>query len=163
MEKAYSQTEEISGSNSTSMGNQTGTALTSNQSTLAESSLESTGNQAGALANLTMADFDPMKTSLFTARGELMNKNLQSAYNAVNAAGSELFRVEQGVARSDALSQQLRPLANQIDLAHDAIQNNNSSEALRHLNSADNQLLKITENLPPATVSGGGETDEEED
>ena len=62
-------------------------------------------------------------------------------------------------ADSDAISKQLRSLSNQIDGAHDAIQTNNSSQVLRYLNSADNQLLKIVANMSSAADDAPEEED----
>ena len=114
--------------------------------------------QSTVLANLTVADFQPVISSLSEAREGLLTNNTLAAYGALNTAGSELFRIERSDA-SEALSKQLRPVMNQIENAHEAVQNHNGSQALRHIYFTDINLLKIIENLP-AGEDVNEETDE---
>ena len=99
------------------------------------------------MANLTTADLEPVISSLSEAREWILTNNNVSAYGAINMAGSELFRIELSDS-SEALSKELRFVKNQIEQAREAIQNYNSSQALRHLYFTDLNLLKVTENLP---------------
>lgn len=46
-----------------------------------------------------------------------------------------------------AMAEQLKPLQTQIDNARDSLRNNNTAKGLQDLNSADSELLKITQKL----------------
>ena len=118
------------------------------------------GTAAGAaMANLTQADFGPVTDNLNTARESLQTNDTTAAYNAVNSAGSELFGLanDQGEQNMKAVLQQFKPLQDSIDSIRDALRNNDNTKALQQLNTADVELLKITQSLP------SGEQEEEEE
>ena len=118
------------------------------------------GTAAGAaMANLTQADFGPVTDNLNTARESLQTNDTTAAYNAVNSAGSELFGLanDQGEQNMKAVLQQFKPLQDSIDSIRDAFRNNDNTKALQQLNTADVELLKITQSLP------SGEQEEEEE
>jgi hypothetical protein len=118
------------------------------------------GTAAGAaMANLTQADFGPVTDNLNTARESLQTNDTTAAYNAVNSAGSELFGLanDQGEQNMKAVMQQFKPLQDSIDSIRDALRNNDNTKALQQLNTADVELLKITQSLP------SGEQEEEEE
>jgi NhaP-type Na+/H+ or K+/H+ antiporter len=119
------------------------------------------GGAAGgaAMANLTQADFGPVTDNLNTARESLQTNDTTAAYDAVNSAGSELFGLanDQGEQNMKALMQQFKPLQDTIDSTRDALRNNDTAKTLQQLNTADVELLKITQSLPD------GEQEEEEE
>ena len=118
------------------------------------------GTAAGAaMANLTQADFGPVTDILNTARESLQTNDTTAAYDAVNSAGSELFGLanDQGEQNMKAVLQQFKPLQDSIDSIRDALRNNDNTKALQQLNTADVELLKITQSLP------SGEQEEEEE
>jgi NhaP-type Na+/H+ or K+/H+ antiporter len=121
------------------------------------------GGAAGgaAMANLTQADFGPVTDNLNTARESLQTNDTTAAYDAVNSAGSELFGLanDQGEQNMKAVLQQFKPLQDSIDSTRDDLRNNDTAKALQQLNTADVELLKITQSLP----SGEQEEEEEEE
>ena len=124
---------------------------------------QTAGNQTqgggAAMGNLTQADFGPVRDSLNTARESLQTNDTTSAYGAVNTVGSELFGLanDQGEQNMKAVLQQFKPLQDSIDSIRDALRNNDNTKALQQLNTADVELLKITQSLP------SGEQEEEEE
>ena len=109
------------------------------------------GAAAGAaMGNLTQADFGPVSDSLNTVRESLQDNDTAAAYDEVNSAGSELFGLanDQGEQNMNALTQQFKPLQDNIDSIRDALRDNDTSKALQQLNTTDAELLKITQQLP---------------
>ena len=120
------------------------------------------GAAAGAaMGNLTQGDFDPVLDSLNTVRESLQSNDTNAAYDEVNSAGSELFGLanDQGEQNMKALMQQFKPLQDNIDSVRDALRGNDTTKALQQLNTADSELLKITQQLP--SEEQGGEPEEE--
>jgi NhaP-type Na+/H+ or K+/H+ antiporter len=126
---------------------------------------QTAGNQTqgggAAMANLTQADFGPVTDNLNTARESLQTNDTTAAYDAVNSAGSGLFGLanDQGEQNMKAVLQQFKPLQDSIDSTRDALRNNDTAKTLQQLNTADVELLKITQSLP----SGEQEEEEEEE
>ena len=122
------------------------------------------GTAAGAaMANLTQADFGPVTDILNTARESLQTNDTTAAYDAVNSAGSELFGLanDQGEQNMKAVMQQFKPLQDSIDSTRDDLRNNDTAKALQQLNTADVELLKITQQLPSGEQEGEEEGEEE--
>jgi hypothetical protein len=111
----------------------------------------------GAMANLTQADFGPVRDNLNTARESLQTNDTTAAYDAVNTAGSELFGLanDQGEQNMKAVMQQFKPIQDSIDSTRDALRNGDTVQALQQLNTADEELLKITQQLPPEEEEEG--------
>ena len=109
-----------------------------------------------AMGNLTQADFGPVTDSLNTARESLEDNDTTAAYAAVNSAELELFGLasDQGEQNMKALMQQFKPLQDTIDSTRDALRNNDTAKALQQINTADVELLKRTEQLPPEEQEG---------
>jgi hypothetical protein len=116
-----------------------------------------------AIGNLTQADFGPVTDNLNTARESLQTNDTTAAYDAVNSAESELFGLanDQGEQNMKAVMQQFKPLQDSIDSIRDTLRNNDTAKALQQLNTADVELLKITQQLPPAEEEGEEEEEEE--
>jgi hypothetical protein len=116
-----------------------------------------------AMGNLTQADFGPVTDILNTARESLETNDTTAAYDAVNSAESELFGLanDQGEQNMKAVMQQFKPLQDSIDSIRDTLRNNDTAKALQQLNTADVELLKITQQLP--TGEEGEEEEEEEE
>src|SRR5918912_4295082 len=108
------------------------------------------------MANLTQADFNTVRDNLNTARESLEDNDTTAAYAAVNSAESELFGLasDQGEQNMKALIQQFKPLQDTIDSIRDALRNNDTAKALQQINTADVELLKITQKLPPGEQEG---------
>jgi sensor histidine kinase regulating citrate/malate metabolism len=131
------------------------------QNTLGQTSQEQT---AAAAANITAADFSPVTSNLITARQGVMINDSTSAFNAINTAGSELFRISQDAGGGNEtlakqLSNEFRPVQNNIDRTRDALRDNNSTQALRSLNTADLRVLTVIQELPPGEIAEVETTD----
>ena len=135
-------------------------ATTTNQT--AGNQTQGGGAARAAMANLTQADFGPVTDNLNTARESLQTNDTTAAYDAVNSAGSELFGLanDQGEQNMKAVLQQFKPLQDSIDSTRDALRNNDTAKALQQLNTADVELLKITQQLPPGEQEGEEEEEE---
>ena len=122
---------------------------------------QTAGNQTqgggAAMGNLTQADFGPVRDSLNTAREALQTNDTTSAYGAVNTVGSELFGLanDQGEQNMKVLRKQFKTIQESIDSTRYALRDNDAAKALQQLNTADVELLKITQQLTP------GEQEEE--
>jgi hypothetical protein len=123
-------------------------ATTTNQTT--GNQTQGGGAAGAAIANLTQADFGPVTDNLNTASESLEDNDTTAAYAAVNSAELELFGLasDQGEQNMKAVMQQFKPLQDSIDSTRDALRNNDTAKALQQLNTADVELLKITEQLP---------------
>jgi NhaP-type Na+/H+ or K+/H+ antiporter len=122
------------------------------------------GGGGAAMANLTQADFGPVTDNLNTARESLQTNDTTAAYDAVNSAGSGLFGLanDQGEQNMKAVLQQFKPLQDSIDSTRDALRNNDTAKTLQQLNTADVELLKITQSLPDGEQEEEEEEEEEE-
>jgi hypothetical protein len=109
-----------------------------------------------AMGNLTQVDFGSLRDNLNTARESLQTNDTTAAYDAVNSVDSELFGLanDQGEQNMKALMQQFKPLQDSIDSTRDALRNNDTAKALQQLDTADVELLKITQQLPPEEQEG---------
>ena len=138
------------------------------QEVVAQNATTTTTNQTGGnqtqgggaaravMGNLTQADFGPVTDNLNTARESLQTNDTTAAYDAVNSLDSELFGLadDQGDQNMKAVMQQFKPLQNSIDGTRDALSNNDTAKALQQINTADVELLKITQKLPPGEEEG---------
>jgi hypothetical protein len=114
--------------------------------------------KATSSANMTVADFNPVTNILITARQGILNNDTVSAYTAINTAGGDLFGLSLDAAGGNEtlvkqLINELRPVQDYLDNTRDALRDNNSTHALRSLNTADLTLLYITQGLPPGEVA----------
>jgi hypothetical protein len=66
----------------------------------------------------------------------------------------------QGEDRIKVLAGQFEPIQTNIENAQDALRNNDNSTALNALNSADSELLKVTQQLPPDEEAAPEEEEE---
>jgi hypothetical protein len=131
---------------------------------------QTTGNQTQAggamggniMANFIPSDLDPVTDNLNTAREALQNNDTTEAFNALSSVKNELFALTTDMEPSQitVLYQTLNPLQAQIDQAQDGLQRNDLSNALEALNSADSELLKLTEQMG---LSGGETIGEDEE
>ena len=118
---------------------------------------QTTGNQTQAggamggniMANFIPSDLDPVTDNLNTAREALQNNDTTEAFNALSSVRNELFALTNDMepGQITVLYQTLNPLQAQIDQAQDGLQRNDLPNALEALNSADSELLKLTEQM----------------
>ena len=131
---------------------------------------QATGNQTQAggamggniMANFIPSDLDPVTDNLNTAREALQNNDTTEAFNALSSVRNELFALtnDMELGQITVLYQTLNPLQAQIDQAQDGLQRNDLPNALEALNSADSELLKLTEQMG---LSGGETIGEDEE
>jgi hypothetical protein len=142
---------------------QNATTTTTNQTAGNQTQGGGTAATRATMGNLTQADFGPVTDSLNTARESLQTNDTTAAYDAVNSAESELFGLAsgQGEQNMKAVMQQFKPLQDTIDSTRDALRNNDTAKTLQQLNTADVELLKITQQLPPGEEEGEEEEEEE--
>jgi hypothetical protein len=137
--------QEVTSQNTTTAGtaNQTGGATAQNQ----------TGT---ALANLTRADFGPVTSALNSARQSIYGNLTQDAYFSMSYADNALFRtaLQEGPSATASVIVVSEPVRNHIESARQALLADDVAKALKELNSADLELVKITLGLP----AGGEET-----
>ena len=136
--------------------NATTTTTTTNQTGGNQTQGGAAAATRAAMGNLTQADFGPVTDSLNTARESLQTNDTTAAYDAVNSVDSELFGLanDQGEQNMKALMQQFKPLQDSIDGTRDALTNNDTVKALQQLDTADVELLKITQKLPSGEEEG---------
>ena len=129
-----------------STGNQTAGTTTQNQTSM-------------ALANLTRADFGPVTSALNSARDSLMQNATQDAFFSLSFADNALFRtaVEEGPDATVAITEMSQPVRDHIDGAQKALLGGDIPNSLNELNSADVELLRITQGLPAGEEEGAGE------
>jgi hypothetical protein len=119
-----------------------------------------TGGGAAALANLTQTDFESITEDLGQAQQALQNNDTSGVLDELSSASEELFQVISGQFDPDhmaAITEQFKPLQTHIDEARGAALKNDHTKTLEEINSADSELLKITQELPAS------EEEEEED
>jgi|GEM_PF-838317 len=145
--------------------NQTGSVM-QNQTT---GNQTQTGGAMGGniMANFIPSDLDPVTDNLNTAREALQNNDTTEAFNALSSVRNELFALTNDMepGQITVLYQTLNPLQAQIDQAQDGLQRNDLPNALEALNSADSELLKLTEQMGLSggeTIEGDEESGEED-
>ncbi len=110
-----------------------------------------TGGGAAALANLTQTDFESITEDLGQAQQALQNNDTSGVLDELSSASEELFQVISGQFDPDhmaAITEQFKPLQTHIDEARAAALKNDHTKTLEEINSADSELLKITQELP---------------
>ncbi|HEX7208317.1 MAG TPA: hypothetical protein VF233_09045 [Nitrososphaeraceae archaeon] len=137
------------------IANQTGEAVTAAASMQNQTMTNQTGGGGGAatLANLTQTDFESITGNLAEARQALQNNDTSGVLDELSSASEELFQLISGQFDPDhmsAITEQFKPLQTHIDQARGAALKNNHTETLEEINSADSELLKITQELPPS-------------
>jgi hypothetical protein len=109
------------------------------------------GGGAAALANLTQTDFESITEDLGQARQALQNNDTNGVLDELSSASEELFQVISGQSDPDhmaAITEQFKSLQTHIDQGRGAELKNDHTKTLEEINSADSELLKITQELP---------------
>ena len=136
------------------IANQTGEAVTAAASMQNQTLTNQTGGGGAAtLANLTQIDFESITENLAEARQALQNNDTSGVLDELSSASEELFQLISGQFDPDhmsAITEQFKTLQTHIDQARGAALKNNHTETLEEINSADSELLKITQELPPS-------------
>ena len=135
------------------IANQTGEAVAAASMQNQTMTNQTGGGGAATLANLTQTDFESITENLAEARQALQNNDTSGVLDELSSASEELFQLISGQFDPDhmsAITEQFKPLQTHIDQARGAALKNNHTETLEEINSADSELLKITQELPPS-------------
>ena len=143
-------TSEVFGQNSTSSNltqaagqqNTTNASSTSSNLTLAAAG-------PGPMGVLTQSDFGELTDNINSAREALKDNDPAGAIGDLGSAETEVrvFMTQVGGEDSPG-GQQLLTVLNHINTAQDSSGNNDTLKAFQEINSADTELLKITQKLP---------------
>jgi hypothetical protein len=131
------------------IANQTGEAVTA--ASMQNQTISNQTGRAAALANLTQTDFESITVDLADARQALQNNDTSGVLDELSSASEELFQVISGQFDPDhmaAITEQFKPLQTHIDQARADVLKNDHTKTLEEINSADSELLKITQELP---------------
>ena len=145
-------TSEVFGQNSTSSNL---TQATGQQNTTNANSTSSNLTQAaagpGPMGVLTQSDFGELTDNINSAREALKDNDPAGAIGDLGSAETEVrvFMTQVGGEDSPG-GQQLLTVLNNINMAQDSSGNNDTLKAFQEINTADTELLKITQKLPAA-------------
>ena len=103
----------------------------------------------GPMAALSQSDFGELTGNLNSAREALRDNDPAGAVGDLGSAETEVrvFMTQVGGEDSPG-GQQLLTVLNHINTAQDSSENNDTLKAFQEINSADTELLKITQKLP---------------
>jgi hypothetical protein len=149
-QNATTNTTSIISNQTNGIANQTGEAVTT-ASMQNQTISNQTGRGAAALANLTQTDFESITEDLAEARQALQNNDTTGVLDELSSASEELFQVISGQSDPDhmaAITEQFKSLQTHMDQGRAAVLKNDHTKTLSEINSADSELLKITQELP---------------
>jgi uncharacterized membrane protein YfhO len=149
-QNATTNTTSIISNQTNGIANQTGEAVTT-ASMQNQTISNQTGRGAAALANLTQTDFESITEDLAEARQALQNNDTTRVLDELSSASEELFQVISGQSDPDhmaAITEQFKSLQTHMDQGRAAVLKNDHTKTLSEINSADSELLKITQELP---------------
>jgi hypothetical protein len=103
-----------------------------------------------ALDNLTRVDFALVTSALDSARDSILANSSQDAYTFLNDADNELFKTAQanGPSAMKTIIKITDPMRNNIDNAQEALHHGDLPNAMKERNSAEVELVRITQGLP---------------
>jgi hypothetical protein len=154
----------ISGLTVSEVFGQNATSSNLTQATGQQNTTNATSSQAagpGPMGALTQSDFEELTNNLNSAREALKDNDPAGAVGDLGSAETEIrvFMTEVGGEDSTG-GQQFLAVLNHINAAQDSSGNNDTLKAFQDINSADTELLKITQKLP---ADGDEDGDEDED
>jgi hypothetical protein len=152
----------ISGLTASEVFGQNATSSNLTQATGQQNATNATSSQAtgpGPMGTLTQSDFEELTDNLNSAREALKDNDQAGAVGDLGSAETEVrvFMTEVGGEDSTG-GQQMLTVLNHINAAQDSSGNNDTLTAFQAINTADTELLKITQKLP-----ADGDEDEDED
>ena len=129
---------------------------TQNQNTTASGPFSPTGqtdtqNQTQmVLENLTRADFSTVTSALDSARDSILANSSQDAYTSLSDANDALFitALGKGPSAMTTIIKISDPMRNYIDNAQEALLHGDLPNAMKERNSAEVELVAITQGLP---------------
>jgi hypothetical protein len=115
-----------------------------------------------APANLTRADLGSVTTALDSARDSILNNSSQDAYTFLNDADDALFRtaIGEGPSATMTIIKLSEPIRNHIESAQNALLAGDLPNALNERNSAEVELVRITQGLPAGEEEPPAEEEE---
>jgi hypothetical protein len=159
-QKAVGQAEEVFSENATLAQEMEGGSPSANQTAAPTPPTASpftlfgetgTQNQTQvALANLTRADFALVTSALDSARDSMLTNSSQDAYTFLNDADDELFKtaLAKGPSAMMTVIEITDPMRNHIESAQKALLVGDLPNALNERNSAEVELVRVTQGLP---------------
>jgi hypothetical protein len=96
---------------------------------------------------ITRQDFDPVLDNLFIAREKILRDNLTGAFDAMNLASGELFKLNISLVASSPSDIQLYPLQKKIEQVRTSLLRSNGTLAIEYLNGADTQFIILSQEL----------------
>jgi hypothetical protein len=153
----------ISGLTASEVFGQNATSSNLTQATGQQNTTNATSSQAagpGPLGTLTQSDFEELTDNLNSAREALKDNDPAGAVGDLGSAETEVrvFMTQVG-GEDSAGGQQFLAVLNHVNMAQDSSGNNDTLKAFQDINSADTELLKITQKLP----ADGGDGDDDDD
>jgi hypothetical protein len=150
----------ISGLTASEVFGQNATSSNQTQATGQQNTTNATSTQAAApspMADLTQSDFGELTGNLNSAREALRDNDPAGAVGDLGSAETEVrvFMTQLGGEDSPG-GQQLLTVLNHINMAQDSSGNNDTLKAFQEINTADTELVKITQKLP---ADGDGDED----
>jgi hypothetical protein len=142
----------ISGLTASEVFGQNSTSSNLTQATGQQNTTNATSTQAagpGPMADLTQSNFEDLTDNLNSAREALRDNDPAGAVGDLGSAETELrvFMTQLGGEDSPG-GQQLLTVLNHINMAQDSSGNNDTLKAFQEINTADAELVKITQKLP---------------
>jgi hypothetical protein len=142
----------ISGLTASEVFGQNATSSNQTQATGQQNTTNATSTQAAApslMADLTQSDFGELTDNLNSARDALRDDDPAGAIGNLGSAETEVrvFMTQLGGEDSPG-GQQLLTVLNHINMAQDSSGNNDTLKAFQEINTADTELVKITQKLP---------------
>ncbi|HZC47907.1 MAG TPA: hypothetical protein VE244_02485 [Nitrososphaeraceae archaeon] len=152
-QNATTNTTSIISNQTNGIANQTGEAVSAAAAASMQNQTISNQTERGAaaLANLTQTDFESITEDLAEARQALQNNDTSGVLDELSSASEELFQVISGQSDPDhmtAITEQFKSLQTHMDQGRAAVLKNDHTKTLSEINSADSELLKITQELP---------------
>jgi hypothetical protein len=153
----------ISGLTASEVFGQNATTSNQTQATGQQNTTNATSTQATApnpMADLTQSDFGELTGNLNSAREALRDNDPAGAVGDLGSAETavRVFMTQLGGEDSPG-GQQLMTVLNHINMAQDSSGNNDTLKAFQEINTADTELVKITQKLP---ADGDGDEDEDD-
>lgn len=153
----------ISGLTASEVFGQNATASNQTQATGQQNTTNATSTQAAApnpMADLTQSDFGELTGNLNSAREALRDNDPAGAVGDLGSAETavRVFMTQLGGEDSPG-GQHLMTVLNHINMAQDSSGNDDILKAFQEINTADTELVKITQKLP-ADGDGDGDGDD---
>jgi hypothetical protein len=137
-----------------SISNQTNSIANQSATGVGSIGNQTSTNQTGTAAlsaNLTQADFELLKQDLTEARQALENNDTTTLLDELNSASGELFQVisnQFDPVNVEGITQEFDPLQTHIDQAQEEALKGDRARTMEEVNTAESELLKITQMLP---------------